>query len=48
MLHGIVVSAHEVSLRPGHALRVTAIALGSTVLIAALTLELFAIAILAR
>jgi len=48
MLHGITVSAHGVSLRPGHALRVTAIALGSAVLIAALTLELFAIALLAR
>ena len=48
MLHGTVVSAHGVSLRPGHALRLTAIALGSAVLIAALTLELFAIAILAR
>jgi hypothetical protein len=48
MLHGLTVSSHGISLRPGHALRVTAIALGSTVLIAALTLELFAIAILAN
>ena len=48
MLHGFTTSAHGVSLRPGHALRVTAIAFGSAILIAALTLELFAIAILAR
>jgi hypothetical protein len=48
MLHGLTVSAHGISLRPGHALRLTAIAFGSAVLIAALTLELFAIAILAR
>jgi len=48
MLNGITASAHGISLRPGHALRLTAIALGSVVLIAAVTLELFAIAILAR
>ncbi len=41
MLHGIPI-------RPGHALRTMAIALGSILLIAALTIELFGIAIYAR
>ena len=45
MLNGITATAHEVSLKPGRALRLTAIALGSVLLIAAITFELFAIAI---
>ena len=45
MLHGITASAHGVSLKPGHAFRLTAIVLGSVLLIAAVTFELFAIAI---
>jgi hypothetical protein len=48
MFHGITASSHGLSLRSGHALRLTAIALGSIVLIAAISLELFAIAIAAR
>ncbi|MGD0166397.1 MAG: hypothetical protein ABSC51_03790 [Gaiellaceae bacterium] len=45
MLHGLTASDRGISLRPGHALRLTAIALGSVALIAALTFELYAIAI---
>ena len=45
MFHGLTALPYGLSLRPGHALRITAIALGSVVLIAAVTFELFAIAI---
>lgn len=45
MLNGITASTHGVSLHPGHALRVSAIAFGSALLIAALALELYAIAV---
>jgi hypothetical protein len=45
MLHGITATSHSISLRSGHALRVSAVALGSALLIAALALELYAIAV---
>ena len=44
MLHGITYG-HSASLHPGHALRISAVAFGSVLLIAALALELYAIAV---
>jgi hypothetical protein len=45
MRYGLTAFSHNLSLRPGQALRATAIAIGSVALIAAVVAELYAIAI---